>query len=286
MSNIYKAVRLSFMAVVLGVIVGFINWPAASSEPNGLIALQPPSFVGLAQAQGIPLQSIVNEAGIAAYFSAGNAINLNNVRSLYRTLEADTAQYLLGSISVPGYDEGHDVHVYISSNSPGWVLAYYHKTEPTAKIFDWLYYDTNGQIKTKLGQVLERVTGQLGVSPTVQYYHFNYPNANKLMLIAETRTDHGSDSFQVNLPGNLIHSEQSWSLGGNDVNGTGEYRYDLASQQIGFLKSRGWIFGSGFFPGSGLATNTNHTITVSAYLASGYGPPKAFGGLALVYKGP
>jgi len=129
--------------------------PAAPVQDDGVLRLQPPSFVRSAHAQegvtsdtvapeATPLGFPEDEAGIAAYFKSANPINLNNVKSVFRVIEAQTAEYIIGSVPVTNYPDTEDVHVYVHKD--GWFLAYYLAADPVGKIFNWRqYHDTGGR---------------------------------------------------------------------------------------------------------------------------------------------
>ena len=107
------------------------------------------------------VDAIADEAGIAAYFNAGSPINLTNARTVFRTIEAETATYIIGSVGVTDYDENHDVHVYVDSS--GWIMAYYDDSVPTGKVFDWRLYDGGTAIPTTLDTVLGVVASTLSL---------------------------------------------------------------------------------------------------------------------------
>lgn len=221
-----------------------------------------------------------NEAGITAYTEFPTTINFFYVRDLFRTIELETSEYIIGSIPLSGYLESDDVHTYIHES--GWVVAYYLQTEPTSKIFDWQTYGNGWQ--TRLEIVIENVALALQMpTPEIGYYHFGYPEATHLMLVADTSTG-GNDTFEVNLPNDFTYYEGSWSLGGYP------YYYDTVS-----LKWDGTQLGSsyhthcclhkwvqtiqGFLSNSQLAPDVFHTVIVRMD-----GSGTAYGGLALVYQ--
>ena len=194
-------------------LAGFGPGRAAPPRANGLIALQAPAFVGVASAEGAAaMAGIADEAGIAAYFDKGQAITLASVRGLFRTIEVETATYLLGSMQATGtgltaYPEAEDPHVYV--NTSGWVMAYYLSADPASKIVD-VYNYAGGAINTKLELVLNRVAP--GYTPT--FYDFRYPNATKLLLVVDQASG-ADDSFTINLPSAYPnYYERSWALEG------------------------------------------------------------------------
>jgi hypothetical protein len=226
-------------------VVSFAPKPATLTSGGNALALKAPSFVAIANAQDegdAPTAFPQDEAGISAYFHASNAINLADVRSIYRVIEAETSDYLIGSVPPANYPERFDVHVYIHRS--GWFLAYYLAADPAAKIFDWNAY-TSGSIPTLLENVLAVAANAAGVSyPGAAYYDFRFPNANRLLLAAEDNRN--GSQFQVNLPGSYAYYERSWTLravqeysahlklDGTEIGSTGDYAFGvlIASQLL------------------------------------------------------
>jgi len=153
-----------------------------------------------AQASGMSF--LEEEAGISAYVNVGHPINLNKAKTAYRTIERETSDYIIGSVALPDYPASEDVHCYV--NRDGWIVVYYTKDEPTSKIMDWKNY--RGKISTKLELGLTMMENSLGVAVTnAKYYHFGYPEANRLMIIAD------SDTFKIKIPDTLAVYERSYS---------------------------------------------------------------------------
>ena len=151
-----------------------------------------------------------DEAGISAYFKSASTVNLADVRGVFRVIEVQTADYIIGSVPVPDYAEDQDTHVYIHKD--GWFVAYYLQSDPVGKILDWKRY-TPTTIPTKLERVLTVAATQAGVSmPQPSYYDFRYPNATHMIFVAEVQTGSGSDSFEINLPGTYNYYHRSWSF--------------------------------------------------------------------------
>jgi len=154
-------------------------------------------------AQTTEASFLEQEAGIAAYVNVGKAIDLTRAKSAYRTVEKETQNYIVGSVALPSYEAVHDVHLYVQKD--GWIVAYYMKGEPTSKIVDWLNYSP-GKINTKLKLSLDKMATTLGlVITSVNYYHFGYPAANQLMVIA------GHSSFSYTIPAELVVYEGALS---------------------------------------------------------------------------
>lgn len=194
--------------------VGSHDHNAHPVNPGGVFNLVAPPFVSTAYAAdetppGILTDFPDDEVGIAAYFNAGQTIDLDDVVGLYRVIETQTADYILGSVPVSGYNEQHDVHLYVHTS--GWVMVYLRDTVVVARIFDWVAYNYGAVIPTKFDSVGTDVATTIGIAPpTLTYYHFSYPNANRLMLVADGDTG-CCDDFQIELPGTFTYFHRSAS---------------------------------------------------------------------------
>lgn len=152
------------------------------------------------------------EAGISLYVNISRSLDLSVARPVYRTMEKETADYIVGSVGLPGLSSDEDVHCFVHKD--GLIVAYYLEGEPLSKIVDWNLWSqsTSKLTKNKLQAGLEQMTSALGVSvSSVNYYHFHYPNANKCMIILKTVVGSGEGSFNVTIPEDINVYERSWS---------------------------------------------------------------------------
>jgi hypothetical protein len=264
-------VRLACMTVV---VVALLFLPATSNQaPNVAagqvaLALQAPPFVNVADAaQASPAAFdlgtyLDQEAGISAYFHSPDAINLNLVRGQFRTIELETADYIIGSVPVTNYIEWFDAHVYVNVN--GWILAYYLRADPTSKILDVKARTIN---TTKLKTVVGQIAGAAGAPFTdVTYYDFRYPNATNMLLVAEDE-DNGN-SFTIQLPSNFGYFDRGWAMWGNG--GSNDYfKVDGVNKVGGALSVDSAYYGG--LTVSELLPDVTHTIEAYSYWASAYG---------------
>jgi len=248
----------------------------ASVAPTSIL-LQAPSFVSIAKAQDAAIAATIGEeAGIAAY-TQSSPIVLNSVRNQFRTIEDETADYIVGSVAVKDYPESEDVHIYLHKD--GWILAYYLAAEPTGKIFDWLDFEANSSqsITTKLEKVIAAVEGAANVPFTqVSYYDFRNPNATHLTLIAESTEGgctEGDNFFDLNIPGSHTVYERSWFIGGH-----GGAKFYLNNTEIS--KSGRDENKQGTLLPSQLMPDRLHHVTINLDGRCSF----VHGGLALVYK--
>lgn len=143
------------------------------------------------------------EAGVSAYTNVGQ-VDLAEAKKIYRTVEREEEEYIVGSVAIPDYSESQDPHVYVSKD--GWVVGYYLKDDPASKMMDWVSYDKTGAVSTKLEAALKLMCDQLGkLLPDVKYYDFRYPDANELMIIADK-----DGEFKVKIPDDITVYERSW----------------------------------------------------------------------------
>lgn len=254
-----------------------------SGNPNQAIALQPPPFLSIARAEANqPANFADDEAGIAGYIKVNQTIDLNKVDDLCRNITAQTSDYLICSIDVPDYDDNHAPTVYMHKD--GWVMAYYRNNEPVSKLIDFRHYTGDAKLPTKFEQVINLVVAKIGApSATPTYYHFAYPNAKKMILIADKAEPGRTDDFQVNLPSGFSYFEESWSFARDDK-GFYKVEYELDGQQIAKIEGNNggiWEYLDGQFTRNQM-NDGDHVVSVIAgqftFNNAGYG------GLGLVYS--
>jgi hypothetical protein len=212
MKNRFVKCAFLVLALVLTVVLAFtlVSKPDQQAQSRNTIALQAPPFVGQALAEedgpeAFDLGAYLDqEAGISAYFQA-SPITLSMVRGLFRTIEMETADYIIGSIPASGYYEHFDVHVYIHKD--GWILAYYLKQDPVAKIVD---IKANTITTTKLKNVVSQVAATAGSAfSDVTYYDFRFPTATNMMLVFED--DANGFDYSILLPSAYGYFERSYT---------------------------------------------------------------------------
>jgi len=199
----------------IGIVIGFFilndtqtdNNYGNNNDPisdNDLLFLAPP----------ITSSFLDEEAGITIYLDAGQSLDLGVAKNEFKTIEEETADYVIGSLGLPNLPETEDVHCLVHND--GWIVCFYLKQEPTSKIVDWNFYSGGILSKTKLYEGLEIIANAypsvLITNPS--YYHYNYQNANKLMIIIDESPTSDSDSFNLFLPTEFTFYEKSWNLNG------------------------------------------------------------------------
>jgi hypothetical protein len=201
----------TLIVIALAVGIGYARQPRQVTDSDGVYSLKAPLFASVANAESGAIdleigEKLDEEAGMSAYFKSPDVINLNQVRGQFRTIETETADYIIGSVPVAGYLESADPHVYVHRD--GWILAYYMRSDPISKIID---AKAQSITTTKLKNVVAAMAGAAGAPFTdATYYDFRYPNATHMMLIAE-HEDNGND-YTVQLPSTYGYFESGWAL--------------------------------------------------------------------------
>lgn len=274
--------------VVLAAIVLLVQRLPATSAPQAAessdLRLQLPPIVAVAEAgtsqQRAGVSFLQEEAGMSAYTNLGKSINLATLRPKFRTIEAESDEYIIGSVPVPDHDETWDVHVY--AHRDGWLVAYYLSDEPVAKIIDWQGYDGGSTVNNQLAKMLGVMASVAGAKlGDVGYYDFRYPEASAMMFLAEYG-DVGdqSDSFDFQIPGEYIIHERSYLLSAFDSYWGGS-ECKLNETTLQSLSGCGgcWKTEIGTIGAEQMALDEMHTLSV---LNKG---SHAFCALVLVYSG-
>jgi hypothetical protein len=288
--RIHRLLLVAGVAFALLAAFGLVNEHSTSSSADHVLDLQVPPFVNVARAETVSATSVIaEEAGIAAYTQAPWAIDLSAVRGEFRTIERETAEYIIGSVGIPDYSEDHDPHVYVHTD--GWVLAYYLATEPASYIMDLRHYDGITIGTTKLEDAMHEILSAIGVvSFEATFYDFRYPNATNMMLIAEAIYSggynyEGDESFNVYLPIEFTYYDRSWSHAQHsECLGVSTLYVDEASvSSLSGGCPGGWKLAYEGLTTAQLPPGVSHTIRINLDKYEDQ-DVDAFAGIALVYR--
>jgi len=265
-----------------------------SEGGKGVISLMPPPFIDVAGASpagggggAAPRAGttfLEEEAGISAYTNVGETIDLEKAKTAFRTIEYETDEYIIGSVPLPDYPETEDVHAYVHKD--GWIVAYYLKEEPAAKIIDWEDYGTDEKITgTKLEDGISVVCNAAGVPMrNIKYYDFRYPNADKLMIVADAQWGSGTDTFKLKIPSDFVFYERSYShccrKGGSAWGYTPYSEMYIDEEQISHIYEGNTDYG--MLSPTQLSLDMFHTIKI--YGAFGSTGGASFGAIVLIYR--
>jgi len=232
---------------------------------DGGLVLEQPSLAALAattEREGKGVNFLEQEAGIAAYVKVDQEINLEQVRDAFKMIETVSDDYIIGEVALPELPEKAHPHVYV--NKDGWIVAYYSKDEPASKIMQWIGYDGGPMTRTTLEDVIRKIYDILRLSyKDVTYYHFQYPGANRIMLVTEFVKSSGesTDSFYLTIPRRCQLYEASWAhhFGGPRDAYTWSY-FAIDGTRISYLGKEGTSYGD---LTNQLEINFRHTIKVT-----------------------
>jgi len=242
-----------------------------SGAPGTVIQLAQPTSAA-------PEGFLADEAGISIYVDIGHPIDIGVAKGLLQGVETETADYVIGVLAMDNYDETQWPHVY--ANSAGWVIVYYSKDDPAAKIMAWRDY-SDGVLNTTLLEIALRRYVQnlsrgmrvpLDISGMqVNYFDFRYPTASKLLIVVDT-VNNGTDSFNYLVPSGVVVHEASWILFGTGGWGEGKYLWVDGTQLKSFTHTG---YSSGVLGVDYLTLGQNHGVAVQA--------DSCWGGAAVVF---
>ncbi len=169
----------------------------------------------------------VDEAGIAAYVKLDSVdiTDITEALNYFYSIEKQDETYVIGLVNVPNpwlWSAYRNLsHLYIGLD--GWMVAYYLKDQEASRIMQWNDYEKGAINTTTLQDAIDIMCANIGVaySNDIKYYNFEFPNANKMTLIAEqiedphqSTGDYYQGSFSVVVPGTLY--EASYELRKNN----------------------------------------------------------------------
>lgn len=293
-----KIIWKGFMLLICIVgIIGGITLYNLSNKPkeerNSIFSLETPPFIEIASASEFYGQRegtsfLQEEAGISAYVNVGRNIDIEKAEAAFKSVETANDTYIIGEINITGIPEYAHPHAYVHED--GWIVAYYSKNAPVSKIMQWNGYGGGTINTTTLEEAIRKICLAIEIpfstiKSNIKYYDFEYPNANRMMLIVEMVSGHGnlSDSFTLTIPEECLLYEGSWS---HYYSGSSYY---AAYSQVGIDGSvinqiginGGYVYG--VFTPQQMEAGVLHTLFVSQY---DYASQPGVSGLAvtLIYR--
>lgn len=253
--------RMLFLSLC-GLLLLSIAWLATRPQPTTALPLRAPTT---------DPTFLHEEAGISAYVDLGTPIRLDYVAPKFRTIEDQTAEYIIGWVDVEGsslYDINYDVHVYVQAD--GWMIAYYPPTEPVSKIFNFRGFSFSPtMLERGLSQVL---AGANLILPPVTYYDFRYPEATNMLWIQKN-----GGTFYLTVPSAFTIYERSWEMMGDCYS---SYTLSLWVDNVEIVSYAGgsWNHHQGIFYATQLIPDLEHKIQIDGSARD------QFLALAIVYR--
>lgn len=165
-----------------------------------------------------------SDIGLVTWFDVGQTIDLSQAKSLFTTISSESANEIEGTYSVYFNNYNVDeINLYVSKS--GLIAVYHNGNEPAAKMVLWesdkLFYYTNIIALATVGKSL----GYTINAKDVNYYDYRYPNANRILIVAQSvgesvvqNFEYGS--FDINIPNYATVYETSYSIYLNDIYST------------------------------------------------------------------
>lgn len=265
---VLKVLAISIALVLVASSVAMYSYSSADVEKEiseddreGVISLVAPPFVSVAGASEVQSSGgatpqtgttfLEEEAGISAYVNVGKEIDLEKAKSTFKSIETSNKTYIIGQIAFDGYDPEYVApHAYVHKD--GWIVAYYIENEPSSKIMQWNGYDGGKITTTTLADAMHQICtatqiGYTKIEDNIKYYDFEYPNANRMMLITDITSENDFDSFNLTIPLECPLYEGSWShyLSGTSSTYCGESILKIDENIVNRLAGTGTYFGYG-----------------------------------------
>lgn len=208
--------------IAVGLLLGITLSSSLPGSQTKSVDLESPVLLGVeakAQEQDNGVNFLQKEAGIAAYAKGEEALDLSQVESAFKSVETASDSYIIGEVALPDLPEKVHPHVYV--NQDGWVVAYYSKAEPASKVMQWVGYEGGKVQTTTLEDAIQAIFDSLQrpypEPGGIGYYNFQYPNANRILLVTERIGSDGydaekKDTFHLTVPNNARLYEASWAL--------------------------------------------------------------------------
>ena len=163
-----------------------------------------------------------DEAGFASYVKASSSIDLNDTKSVFVSIERETADYIIGTVDITWHSEQDRPHVYVSKD--GWIVAYYPKDRSAGWIFPWYEYAGGPLSSTTLSKALGIVANSVGGTTNgLKYYDFRNPDASKMMIIIESTV--GTEFYTLTVPTSYSLYAVDWSHYSSTVGSVGNRGY-------------------------------------------------------------
>lgn len=204
MKNKIKKVVIFLLAIIC---ISSLFLVFQNSDNNNKAGWTGISLVKPAFAQESDVSFLEDEAGMIAYTLLDKKIDLKRAKSVFKAIEKETDKYIIGSFSISGFKgySKEDVHLFVHTD--GWVVVYYLKQDSTAKMISMQNLGN-----TKLNMGLTEACSMIGATvPYVRYYHFQYPDADKFIVLAKSQ----SQPFRIMIPISFVIYERSWSSSGS-----------------------------------------------------------------------
>jgi hypothetical protein len=165
------------------------------------------------------------EAGMSAYTKTDDINEDNNVTKITEAvayfeslgsnmlIEGENT-HAIGKIPIKIEIEGYsfNLYPYIYIDIEGWIVAYFGKEDPSSKIVQWTDYSPGSLSTNILEEAVNKASTDLNLTySSLSYYHFQYPEANRMTVVVDTvnSLENPTNNFSITIPGTIYESSYS-----------------------------------------------------------------------------
>jgi hypothetical protein len=225
------------------------------------------------------------DAGISAYTKTDDINENNNITKITEAvaffeslgsgmLIEGESTHVIGRIPVKIEVEGYSFNLnpYIYIDIEGWIVAYFRKEEPSSKIVQWTNYSPGNLSTNILEEAVDKITTELDLTySSLSYYHFQYPEANRMTIVVDTvnSLDSPVNNFSVTIPGTIYESSYSLYYGKKLISSEycpvnlivdGNIVHKKENMSSGWAWCQGQEFTYDFYPTETFTTEKPHSV--------------------------
>lgn len=276
---LWRSIEISVVLVSF-ILLGLASEGQSDSGQGTMLALAQP--VALSVKEQFP----ASVAGISAYLNVGRPIDLARAREVLQGVEAEGDDYLIGIVALEGYFDSQWPHIYVDTQ--GWMIAYYSKNDPASKLMPWVTYEGGVLNTTTLEEALAVFTRNLframrlpfdfsQVEPNIKYYDFRYPEATRLLLIADSISaeEKAHDSCRFEIPMEVVIYEASWLHFAKGIRWNSWTTFWIDDVQLNRMEGSGTYYTTNLMPTEFLIPTVAHTLYVWVH--------RGFAGIAVAF---
>lgn len=240
-----KKLFILFSAIIIVAVLWLAPWQAkketVTASPSIELGLKGEAQALVRTGSTFPAE----EAGIATYLRI-TPLDMVKAAMAFNSIYKQGGNWIIGTIGIRVYPEWdvnyinniarvYEVKTYIDSQ--GWIVAYQTRAEEVARIMMWTGIDIQNPkleaINTNtLEEALKKTVLAIGtdfssLKSNISYYHFGYPEANRITLVAKLIQSPVMDGT-INLSvtqGSVVYDTSSSAI----ANGLSSYFYQEGS---------------------------------------------------------
>jgi hypothetical protein len=225
-----------------------------------------------------PRFSLQCTAGPAAYTILSNAVSLAQVRPLFATITAESADYIQGDYLLAGRNE----RVGLIIGQAGWILAYLPVNQGSEYLYDCRSVSSSqpGNTISRPELAIQQIAAALEITNTsVSFYDFRYPQATGVTQHWNYLYGSGTQESSIELPLTNTYLERGYAFCTALANSEFWLNDALVDEQDAITQI---IYRYGKLTEEQLRAGQNNALRIQATSLFGRG---FLGGVSTVYSG-